>query len=244
MEVPHEFLDSWSQYMYMGSVIFIGIGFILLAYHELRVVLISDPKEKYDYVNLNEIKFFWYAVICFVIAAFLFFNTLASDWIHQSGMRWFYVRLFISSVFLVIMYQFFNSSIRIYYPRFVDKRLNRLRNKPRISPDGNVMRKLSEAEEDSHMEASMIEEELFHSIDYDVWLDEKTGYKKIEKYMAYQHAEECPNCGYYTLKIEREELEKAPTLDTTGLFIKHYKCTFCAHREGREQVLAKLAQNA
>jgi hypothetical protein len=244
MEVPHEFLDSWSGYMYLGAVIFISIGFLILAYHEIRILAIKDLKEKYDYVNLHEVKYFWYAVIAFVIAAFLFLNTLASDWIHRSGMRWFYVRLFITSVIGVIAYFFFFSSVKIYYPRFVDKRLNKLRNKPRISPSGNPMRRLSELEEDAHMEASMIEEELFHSIDYDVWLDEKTGEKRIEKYMAYQHAEECPECGYFTFKIVREELEKAPTLDETGLFKKHYKCTYCGHREGREQILAKLSQNA
>jgi hypothetical protein len=244
MEVPHEFLDAWSQYMYLGALAFASLGILVLFFYELRILMIRDLKEKYDYVNLNEIKFFWIAIIAFIAAAFLFFNTLASDWIHRSGMRWFYVRLFITSVFAVIFYFFFHSAVRIYYPRFVDRRLSRLRNKPRISPAGNVMRKLSEQEEDAHMEASMIEEELFHSIDYDVWLDEKTGHKKIEKYMAYQHAEECPDCGYYTFKIYKEELEKTPTETETGLFIKHYKCSYCNYRQAREQVLAPFIKNS
>lgn len=243
MDVPHEFLDSWSNYMYLGMVAFIILGFLILAYHEVRILMIKDYKEKYDYVNLNEIKYFWYAVIAFIVAAFMFFNTVATDMIHKSGMSWFYVRLFITTSFAIIFYFIFFSAVRIYYPRFVEKRLRKLRNKPRISPDGNTMRKLSEQEEDAHLETSMIEEELFHSVDYDVWIDEKTGYKKIEKYFAYQHSEECPECGYYTFRIDREELEKAPTETETGLFIKHYKCSYCSHREGREQVLAKLSSN-
>ncbi|MCS6975362.1 MAG: hypothetical protein NZM13_12835, partial [Cyclobacteriaceae bacterium] len=167
-----------------------------------------------------------------------------TDMIHEKGMTWFYVRLFITVSFTVIAYYIFYSLIRIYYPRSVEKRLRKLRNKPRKSPAGNLMRKLSEAEEDAHLEESMIHEEQFHSVDYDVWIDEATGYKKIEKYMAYQHAEECPECGYFTLRIEREELVKAPTMDETGLFVKHYRCTYCGHREAREQALAKLSTNA
>lgn len=243
MEVPNAFLDSWNTLMFQGSVVLIGIGILILLYHEARILMIRDYKAKYDYVTVNEIRFFWYAVISFIAAGFLFANTFATEMIHKSGMTWFYVRLFITISFAIIGYFIAYSMIRIYYPRYVEKRLNKLRNKPRISPDGNIMRKLSEAEEDAHMEQSQIEEELFHAVDYDVWIDEKTGYKKIEKYLAYQHAEECPECGYYTFKITREELEKAPTMDEPGLFIKHYTCSYCKHREAREQVLARLSQN-
>ena len=68
-------------------------------------------------------------------------------------------------------------------------------------------------EEDAHLDASQIAEEAsaIHSVDYDVWIDEKTGYKSIEKYMNYQHSEECPNCGFTTFKIDNEEVEQAPT---------------------------------
>ena len=195
MDIPTEFIDSWRQYMYLGTIVFIGLGFLILLYHEIRLMLIKDFKHRYDYVNLHEVKYFWYAMLSFIGAAFFFTNTLATSIIRESGMTWFYVRLFITTSFAVIGYFIVTSAIRIYYPRFVEKRLNRLRNKPRISPEGNVMRKLSEDEEDAYMEAHMIEEELYHAIDYDVWLDEKTGSKKIEKYLAFQHSEECPEQG-------------------------------------------------
>lgn len=243
MDVPHEFLDSWSNYMYLGMVAFIILGFLILGYHEFRILMIKDFKEKYDYVNLHEIKYFWYAIIAFIVAGFMFFNTIATDMIHKSGMTWFYVRLFITTSFAIIFYFIFFSAVRIYYPRFVEKRLRKLRNKPRVSSTGNPMRKLSEQEEDAHLETSMIEEEMFHSVDYDVWIDDASGEKKIEKYFAYQHSEECPECGYFTFRIDREELEKAPTQNETGLFIKHFKCSYCSHREGREQVLARLSSN-
>jgi hypothetical protein len=243
MEDLTKFLNSWNEYMLMGTIGCIGIGFLILLYHEFRLFLIKDPKEKYDYVNLHEIRYFWYAVIAFIAAGFLFSNTILSDLVLSHGMTWFYVRVFICVSFALIGYFVFYSMVRIYYPRYVEKRLRKVRNKPRISPEGNVMRKLSEEEEDHHLEADQIHEEQFHSVDYDVWIDEKTGYKKIEKYMAYQHSEECPECGYYTFKIVREELEKAPTENETGLFIKHFKCSYCNHREAKEQPLAKLSAN-
>ena len=136
--------------------------------------------------------------------------------------------------------------LKFYYPFFIEKRLKALRYKPRVSPKtGKAMKLLSEEEEDAHLEASQIAEEAsgIHSVDYDVWLDEKTGFKKVEKYMAYQHSEECPECGYYTMKIYNEEVEKAPTNSEPGLLLNHYRCGYCRHREVREVALAKLSTN-
>lgn len=246
MKTSASFLASWDQYMYIGGYFFVGVALLILLYHEFRLFQIKDYKEKYDYVNLHEITYFWYAVIAIIFAAVFFCNTIATHTIEFRGMLWFYVRIFITACFAVIAYIVLSSMVRIYYPRSVEKRLNKIRNKPRTSPQGNLMRKLSEEEEDAHLDASQIAEEAsgVHSVDYDVWLDEKTGHKKIEKYYSYQHTEECPNCGYFTMKIDVEEVEAAPTMDTPGKLIKHYKCTYCRHREMKEVTLAKLSTNA
>lgn len=220
------------------------LSVLIFLYHEYRIFSIKDLKEKFDYVNLYEIKYFWYSVLALIGAAFFFANTAFSHRI-ANDMLWFYVRLFITVSFAIIFYFVFYSVVRIYYPRSVEKRLRKLRNMPRLSPQGNYMRKLSEEEEDHHLEADMIADEAseIHSVDYDVWYDDKTGFKKIEKYYAYQHAEECPECGYVTLRIDYEEVEKRPTDAETGLLMKHFKCTYCGHREMREIVLARLADN-
>jgi len=238
--------DSWDRIMTLGASACIGIAVLILLYHEFRIFQIKDYKEKYDYVNLHEIRYFWYAVMAVIFAIALYANSVATATITSSGnMLWFYVRIFITACFAVIAYFVFYSGVRIYYPRSVEKRLNKLRNTPRTSPTGNAMRKLSEDEEDAHLEASQIAEEDggVHSVDYDVWIDEKTGFKKVEKYLSYQHAEECPECGYVTLKIEREDVETAPTASEGGLLAKHYKCTYCGHRELREVNIAKLSEN-
>lgn len=246
MENTPDFIASWDEYLTGGAYLCAGFAVVILLYHEFRIFLIKDYKEKYDYVNLHEINYFWYAVIALISAAALFLNSLASKLnLFASPVTWFYVRVFMTAGFAVISYVLFYSLVRIYYPRYVEKRLMKLRNKPRLSPEGNLMRKLKEAEEEAHLEASQwSEQKEIHSVDYDVWLDEKTGYKKIEKYISYQHAIECSECGYVTMKIAREELAQAPTDESQGILIKHYKCSYCGHREAKEVVVAPLSENA
>jgi len=236
---------AWDYYMYIGTAIFAVITVLLFIYHEFRVFSMPDHKARFDYVTSYEIKFFWYSIISGIIAATFASNSFMSDWILRKGWKWFYGRLFITLCLAVLTYYVFYSLIKIYYVRYMESKLERLRNKPRTSPEGNVMRKLTEAEEDAHLEADQIAQEgsEVHSVDYDVWLDEKTGYKKIEKYYSYQHAIECPECGYVTMKIHHEEVTAKPTQTEAGQLTKHYRCTFCSHRTRKEVQLSKLANN-
>lgn len=244
MENTPDFIMVWDRFMTLGAYACAGITVLILLYHEFRIFQIKDYKEKYDYVNLHEIRYFWYAVIALIFAVALYANAISTSLVFTDPVTWFYVRLFMTVSFIVVAYFIFYSLVRIYYPGYVEKRLNKLRNKPRISPAGNPMRKLREAEEEAHLEAEQFAEQReIHSVDYDVWLDEATGFKKVEKYISFHHAVECPECGYVTLKIKREELAEQPGPDTPGLLIKHYKCTYCNHREAREVVVAALSQN-
>jgi hypothetical protein len=245
MEHTPDFILTLDRYMIFASYLFAGIAVLILLYHEFRIFQIKDYKQKYDYVNLHEVSYFWYAVIALIIAVALYLNGIGSKMVFTSVTTWFYVRIFITVSFIVVTYFIFYSLVRIYYPRYVEKRLNKLRNTPRISSAGNIMRKLKEVEEEAHLEADQFAEQRdVRSVDYDVWLDEATGEKKIEKYISYHHAIECPECGYVTLKISREEIAEAPGVDNTGILVKHYKCTYCNHREAREVVVAALSQNA
>ena len=164
METASTFLGLWDQYMFVGAMACIAVGILILLYHELKVIQIKDYKEKYDYVNQKEIRYFWYSVIAFIAAAAIYANTIATEKIVSDGMRWFYVRLFITASFGVIAYIICYSMVRIYYPRQLEKRLMRLRNAPRVSPDGNTMRKLSESEEEHHLEDVLRGEDI-HTID-------------------------------------------------------------------------------
>jgi hypothetical protein len=242
--MQHEFVLAWDKYMDIAAIACIAIGALIFLYHEFQVLKIKDYKEKYDYVNLHEVRYFWYAILAVIFAAAFYANSIATEQLLTKGHLWFWVRIFITVSFVVIFYFVFYSMVRIYYPRYVEKRLVKLRSTPRTSPAGNAMRKLDESEEDIHLDASQIAEEAnVHSVDYDVWLDDKTGYKKIEKYDSYLHAEQCSECGFYTFKINKEEIEVKPTADESGLLLKHYKCSYCNHREAKEVKLAKLSSN-
>jgi hypothetical protein len=227
----------------MAALGTVGLSVLIFLYYEFRLFQIKDPKSKYDFVGANEIRYFWYSVLALIIAVALFINSINTPAITGKSLLWFYVRLFATASFLVISYFIFFGMVRIYYPKSVNKRMTRLRARPRLSPAGNVMRLLPEHEEDSHLERSQITEESVHSVDYDVWIDDKTGFKKIEKYMVTQTAEECPACGYFTLVVAREELKQAPTMDSGGAMIRHLECKYCEHKEGREVGVAPLAEN-
>lgn len=247
METTPHFVEAFDAYLATGAYAFAAFAGLILLYHEFKIFQIKDFKAKYDYVNLHEIRYFWYGVMALIFGVALYINSVAAGIsmdIFGSKETWFYVRTFMTLCFLVVTYFLFYSLVRIYYPRFVEKRLAKLRAKPRISPTGNVMRRLSDHEEEAHLEASQFaEQKEIHTVDYDVWLDDATGYKKIEKYHAYQHAVECPECGYVTFKIANEEIEKAPANMEEGLIIKHYKCSYCGHREAKEVVVAALSSN-
>lgn len=245
MENNADFIGSWDRIMSFGAYACGAVAILILLYHEFRILMIKDYKEKYDYVNLHEVRYFWYAVIAIITGVALYANSIATGSVFGNNTHiWFYVRIFMTASFAVIAYIVFFSLVRIYYPRFVEKRLNKLRNKPRVSPQGNLMRKLAHAEEEAHLEESQFNEQHeIHSVDYDVWLDEKTGFKKIEKYNAYQHAIECPECGYVTFRVVREEIAETPSIDKTGVLIKHFKCSYCSHRAATENVIAKLSEN-
>ena len=245
MKYTEEFALAWDFYMLLGTLAFTVLAVGTFLYHEYKVMTINEYKAKYDYVILNEIKFFVYAVKLAVVAICFYANSVMTDWVMRKGWDWFLGRFLLMGGVAIVFYVALSNLIRIYYPRSLDKRLHRLRNTPRISQAGNPMRKLSEEEEDAHMEADQIAEEgsSIHSVDYDVWLDEKTGQKRIEKYFAYHQPEECKECGYLTLKLINEEVTAKPTMDLHGELTKHYKCTFCNHRERRVVHLAKLSEN-
>ena len=243
MEITDSFLGPWNQIMFYGILASLVLGVFTLVAYEINILRIKDFKLKYDYVNLHEIRYFWYAMIFFLLAGGFAVNTVGTDILREMGTRWFYVRVFISLSLMVVAYFAINSLLSILYPKKIARRLHTLRTTPRISPDGNKMRRLTEEEEDVHMERSMIAEEEVQVVDYDVWLDEKTGIKKIEKYIIHDQSIECPECGFYTLVISSEEVAKNPTETDAGVIIEHLECKYCGHKQKREIAVSSLSTN-
>jgi DNA-directed RNA polymerase subunit RPC12/RpoP/uncharacterized membrane protein len=128
--------------------------------------------------------------------------------------------------------------LKYYYPFFLENRLHRIRFKPMVNPhDGHEMRLLNEEEEDTHLSQDMMDEEETLTVDYDVWMDDLTGFKVIERYDTHYHALLCDYCNFRTLKEKSEEVVKEPTLTTEGELIKHYECNYCGRRQTKHIVL-------
>lgn len=234
------FLEVWNVWVYYLAMLFLAGGLLISLYYFFKLVTVSDPKEKHDFINNNEINLFWYTMLSLSIGIGLLLNIIFTETIKEE-LIWFFVRVFVTASFTTIVALIFNSLIKVYYPFHVEKKLNKLRHKPRINTDtGNKMVLMSEDDEDKYLTAEMIADESGHSVDYDVWLDKETGYTKIEKYDGSSLAVECPNCGYRTLRVEDEEVIKSPTMDSVGELLEYYKCSYCNHKERRTVETKKL----
>ena len=232
--------SEFGRYAAMGQVVsyvFLAVGVLIVLFHVIRLASISDSKTKYDYINKHEINFLWYAGLMLIIAAGIYANTL----LGETGMVWIFVRIFVTVMLGLIAGVVVQSLLKFYYPFYIEKRLKKLRFKPRISPkSGKPMKLLSEEEEDVYLDEGMQAEENVFSVDYDVWIDEETGYTKIEKYQGHLHALKCSECNYQTLKVAKEEIINPPTEVAEGELLKYFKCNYCGHKEKRSFRIAKL----
>jgi hypothetical protein len=212
--------------MIVGAIVMVLAGILIYAIHHIRVSAIKEYKAKYDYINLKEIKNYKLVFLCFGIAAMMSINLYGMGKLSDIGV-WFFVRLFISIAggTLVVYVAFL--VLDYYYPTVLNKKLRKWRYMPRLSKAGNKMRLLSEEEEDVHLEEGMRAEENVFSIDYDVWIDEKTGDVKIDKYPGHLQALKCNSCGFYTMKVVKEEITRQPSKDAPGELIKNYQCSYC-----------------
>lgn len=236
------FLGTWNTWITYLAEACLAAAVLTALYFFAKVITIGDPKKKHDFINKSEISMFWNSMLLLSIAGGLYMNTIAHETV-QEELIWFFVRLFVTASFTTILALIFNSLIKVYYPFQVERKLNKLRHKPRVNPsNGNIMKLMSEEQEDDYLTSKMIEEESRHSVDYDVWLDESTGFTKIEKYDGSALAVECPSCGYRTLRIEQEDVILSPTVDSEGELLNHYKCSYCDHKERRSMVTKRLAE--
>src|SRR5688572_10650658 len=221
------FLEIWHQAMLIGAFLMFAAAIAMFIFHHIRIASIQTPKGKYDYISRREIKNLELVFILIAIGCAMLINRYGMDKLDEMGV-WFYVRLFMSFAGGTLVGYVAFLILEYYYPTRMDKRLKKWRYMPRVNPKtGNKMRLLAEHEEDVHLDEGMKAEEDVFSIDYDVWIDEKTKDILIEKYQGHLQALKCGNCGFYTLKVVREEITEQPTATTPGELIKHYECSYC-----------------
>lgn len=233
------FLEAYHEVMVWGALVFAVLALLIFIVHKIRVAIISDYKERYDFLNENEIKNLRMSFYSLAVTVFMLINLYARG--IEFDEVWFGVRLFISIAVGTLFGYIFSLILKYYYPSQLDKKLKKYRYTPRVNPKtGNRMRLLSEEEEDVHLDEGMQAEEEAFSVDYDVWIDEETGDVKIEKYQGHLQALQCNNCGFYTMKVTKEEVTKEPTNDTEGELIKHYECNYCGSIRATQFQIAAL----
>lgn len=220
------FLVYWNNAVMVGAALMFIAGVVLYILHKVRLAAISDYKGKYDYLNTHEIKNYKYVFLCFGIAVALFINLYGSVELKEMGV-WFFVRLFISIAGGTLIAYVSYLILDFYYPTILNRKLRKWRFMPRESKSGREMRLLGEEEEDVHLEEGMQAEESVFSIDYDVWVDEGSGEVKVEKYPGHLQALKCNSCGFFTMRVVREEITSQPTESSPGELIKHYQCKYC-----------------
>lgn len=226
--------NMWAQYITYGLV---GLSVLILIAHILKLAATSDSKTKYDYINRSEINILMTCSVLLITAGGFY----ANSYIVELGILWLFVRLFVTISMGLIIGVIVQNLLKFYYPFYIEKRLKKLRYKPRISPkSGKPMKLLSEEEEDVYLDEGMQAEEEIFSIDYDVWVDEETGYTKIEKYSGHLHALQCPECNYQTFRVTKEEIMKSPSATEEGELLKHFECGYCGHKSKKNFKIAML----
>ena len=237
-EAPLQFIESWNYWGRITALAFISVAVLRMLFYYIKLAGTKDSKAKYDFINQNEINALWQSTLFFLFGAAI----LANVFIGEIGFFWLVIRGFVTLCIAFIIGVVANNMFKFYYPFYIEKRLKKLRYKPRISPKtGNPMKLLSETEEDVYLDEGMQAEEEVYSIDYDVWVDEETGFTKIEKYSGHLHATKCPECDYQTLRVEKEEIISRPSYEEEGELVKHFHCTYCGYNAQNTYKIAKIS---
>ena len=236
------FLEAWSKAMYVSAAVMIIAAIAVAVLYNVKYLSKKTLKEKWDFVNKNQIRYFWYSILCIAIAVAMVANTIDNQTVGLS-IFWFFIRLFISIAAGTLIGYVIYLILKFYYPGRMQNRLNRLRYTPRVSSAGNKMKLLSEEEEDVHLDAGMQAEEEVFSVDYDVWVDPATNEVKIEKYPGNLVAHKCNNCGFQTMRLKREEIIEEASDDKDGQLLKHFECSYCKSIRTTQHTIAPLIKS-
>ena len=228
-----DFLDQWKGAIFVFMLAIVAIIPLVYVVYLVKLRLLSSYKEKYDFVSKYEIRMWKVVNVLMGVVIASLVNLWAQSAVGKAEL-WFFVRMGMSipvgGVHVYIAFMF----LSVYYPKVLNKKLNRLRYAPRINPNtGNRMKLLSEEEEDVYLDEGMQAEEGVFSVDYDVWIDEETEDVVIEKYQGNLVAEECENCGFQTLRLAEENMvEDAENPDNSSLE-QLYVCGYCKRQVER-----------
>ena len=226
--------EIWIQLFKNGS-----FGFILLLVINQMVYFVllmskTNRSDKYKFAAHNEVKYLKRTANLFSIAIFFYLFGLISGCL---GLAQSYEFIFVAFMAFMITFMIgygFTMYLQYYYPFVLEKRLRAIRFKKLKSSSGNYMKLLNELEEDEFMSDEMIALEDASEADFDVWIDEVSGEKIIQKYDISEKALICSKCNFRTLKERKEKILKDASEFEEGFLERTYNCTYCNHRELKE----------
>lgn len=194
----------------------------------------KDRSAKYKFAAEKEVGALRRTTTIIAFAIFFLAFREVAGWLGLAQMYQYIFVAFISFMISFVIGYGFSAYLKYYYPFTLEKKLKNIRFKKMKSSSGNSMRLLTEKEEDEHLTDEMMELEEAMEADFDVWIDEQSGEKKIMQYDITEHALVCPNCNFRTLKERNEEVVKEATETEDGKMERNYKCTYCGWVEIKE----------
>ncbi|MCP4460176.1 MAG: hypothetical protein GY816_19455 [Cytophagales bacterium] len=239
-----DFLVKWQENVLYPAYGIMGLAILLYILYRIKYTSLKSMKEKFDHISQKEIKRLSLVHILIGASFFVAFNYAIVENVARAPM-WFGIRFFIG-VCIGVLYSYVALLILKYsWAARIHKKLRLLRYTPRTNPKtGNRMKLLSEEDEDAYLDEGMQAEENVFSVDYDVWIDERSGDTIIEKYAGHLTALECDRCGFQTLKLEKEEIVKEVTETEDGELLKEYKCSYCKRVKRNSVILShKIRQD-
>jgi hypothetical protein len=238
-----EFIIKFQEGSELWSGFFLLLALLVFLFYFAGFVISKDRTKLYDYVSSHEIPAFMNLLIMISLSVTFFASSLLIGEFKTASNFELVIQSISSLVIGGMFYYIMRVLLKIYYPYFLAIHLKRIRFKPMKSSSGNPMKLLNEDEEDLHLTKEQIEHEEIYAFDYDVWIDEVTGEKIVEKYDVHHTNQICDKCRFRTLREIKEEVDKTPTKTEGGELTKYYQCDYCGHTEEKKKHLAPLEEN-
>jgi len=126
-------LPIWDDWMLKAFVVFVLLGIVIYLYKVVRLALIKDYKNKYDFSFEHELNLIRYSVLSGVMGVAFISNTVATEFVYANPTMFFF-RLFITIAVGLIIGFTAAKFVEFNYPAKLDKKLRKYRYTPRISP--------------------------------------------------------------------------------------------------------------
>jgi hypothetical protein len=118
IQTQKAFVEAWHNSMLIGAILMITIGIIIFLVYHLKVSMIRGLKERHDYINANEIKWYKWIFVFMGIAAAMAINLYGKDEIGVAGVS-FFVRLFFGLAGATLIIYIATLILDYYYPTLI-----------------------------------------------------------------------------------------------------------------------------